>query len=219
MVLRSRYFLNRRLSTTPYIDRSRRLRSVHNTLRRTDTNPEYLETIIIHSDSEEEESRIKDEISRLRNRMDELDDEKNTLKVDMAKKYRELESIRIARFIRNNNIRLRREFETRLIPTIESIATRREEIRNGVRALFDEIDNYPNELPPSYESLFSSRQTTSTSSGTRISGTTASTSNPHQSDSDDSSTSLPSVETIFNRFVNDESTTTNNTTTNTTNNN
>lgn len=200
MVVRSRYFSDRyrRLHSTPYIDRSRR------TLRRTDNNnTDYLETIIIHSDSEEEENRIKNEISRLKNRMDELDEEKFNLKTDMAKKYRELESIHISRYIRNNNIRLRREFENRLLPTIESIATRREEIRNGVRALFDELDHNSNELPPSYESLFSIRSSNSSSNGTRISGTTGTSGDANNSDSDSSTTSLPSVESLLNRFIND----------------
>ena len=93
--------------------------------------------------------------------MDDVDEEKKRLFVDLAKKYQERERIRVARQIRINNNRLRREFESRLLPRIESVATCRQSIINGARTLFDEIDTNPNELPPPYESLFTSTPSTS----------------------------------------------------------
>ena len=198
MVLRSGR--QRRLLSHPYINRSRRL-------TRIDTNPNYLETIIIHSDSSDEEKRLDDEIDALRERMDELDEEKSRLRRDMAKKFKERESVRVARQIKKNNLRLKRELEHRLLPTIESIAARRQDIIHGVRDLFENIDDHPDQLPPTYESLYPRSPPTipgfpristptSTSTNTRDVGTT---SNGNDSDS---STTLPSVDDIFESLKN-----------------
>lgn len=185
----------RRYTQTPYELRRR--------LRRIRSSPDIHETIIIHSDSEEEENRINDEIHRLKKRMDDLDEEKRRLFVDLAKKYQERERVRTARQIRINNNRLRREFESRLLPRLETVATCRQSIINGARTLFDEIDIHPTELPPSYESLFNS-----TTSNTSITNNNDDTNNNNvnnnsndNNDSDsDSDFSLPDVDTIFNNL-------------------
>ena len=167
-------------------------------LRRRQAAPDIQETVIIHSDSEEEESRINEQISRIRRRMDELDDEKANLKVDMAKLYQERENVRRARDIRINNLRLRREFEDRLLPAIESVAERRQEIIRGATALFEGIDDHPTELPPAYEDLFPERvATTSTEPGT-----TTATANGNDSDTSTSSTiSLPPASELIDRII------------------
>lgn len=201
--------VNRRISTgfrrrytqTPYELRRglRRIRS---------SPPDIQETIIIHSDSEEEENRINDEIRRLKQRMDDVDEEKRRLFVDLAKKYQERERVRTARQIRINNNRLRREFESRLIPRIESVARNRQSIINGARNLFDEIDDHPTELPPSYESLFRNTNNSTTTndntnnntnqSNSNVNNTNNSNSNNNNDSDSDSDYSFPDVETIFN---------------------
>lgn len=207
MVIRSHYFNNRygRLLSHPYINRSRR-----QSLRRTDTNADYLETIIIHSDSSDEERRLDDEIDALRERMDDLDEEKSRLRRDMAKKFKERENVRVARRIKKNNLRLKHELEQRLFPTIESIAARRQDIIHGIRDLFENIDDRPTRLPPTYESLFPTTTTTTPSNTTNRTNTTTNTSTPatttttrdagttsNGNESDSSTCSLPSVNTIF----------------------
>jgi hypothetical protein len=117
---------SRRYTCLPYEIRRGITRSRLNPL-----NNDINETIIIHSDSEEEENRINDEIRRLKRRMDDLDEEKRNLFIDLAKKYQERERVRTARQIRINNNRLRREFESRLLPRIETVATCRQSIING----------------------------------------------------------------------------------------
>lgn len=172
---RSRYFINR-------------YRRIGNPLlRRTDSSPDYLETIIIHSDSSDEERRLDQEIDDIRERMDELDEQKTKLRRQMALKFKERENIRVARRVKKNNQRLRQELESRLLPTIESIASRRQAIADGVRELFENIDDHPEELPPSYQSLFPNENASSNS-------------NRDGNDSDgsaSSTTSLPSVSSIF----------------------
>lgn len=209
MVIRSHYFNSRtrRLLSHPYINRSRR-----QGLRRTDSSPDYLETIIIHSDSSDEERRLDDEIDALRERMDDLDEEKSRLRRDMAKKFKERENVRVARQIKKNNLRLKHELEQRLFPTIEAIAARRQDIIHGVRDLFENIDDRPTGLPPTYESLFpttTSRTTprTNTTTNASTSATPASTSattttrdagtTSNGNESDSSTCSLPSVNSIF----------------------
>lgn len=181
---RSRYFVNTyRRRTNPL-------------LRRTDASPDYLETIIIHSDSSDDERRLDQEIDDIRNKMDELDEQKSRLRRDMAKKFKEREDVRVARQIRRNNLRLKREFERRLLPTIEGIAARRQDIVHGVRTLFENIDDNLNELPPSYESLF---PTTPSSSTTTLGRNT--TRNGDGNESDSSTVSLPSVNSIFREII------------------
>lgn len=211
MVIRSHYFNNRygRLLSHPYINRSRR-----QALRRTDNSPDYLETIIIHSDSSDEERRLDDEIDALRERMDDLDEEKSRLRRDMAKKFKERENVRVARQIKKNNLRLKHELEQRLFPTIEAIAARRQDIIHGVRDLFENIDDRASGLPPTYESLFPTTTTTSrttprtnTTTNASTSTTPASTSattttrdagtTSNGNESDSSTCSLPSVNSIF----------------------
>lgn len=175
---RSRYFINR----------YKRLGNPM--LRRTDASPDYLETIIIHSDSSDDERRLDQEIDDLREKMDNLDEEKTRLRRQMAQKFRERENVRVARRVKKNNLRLRQEFERRLLPTIEGIATRRQSIVDGVRNLFENIDDHPTELPPSYESLFPNETNTPVVNSTNRDG--------HESDgSTSSTTSLPSVNSIF----------------------
>ena len=194
------YRSNRRYTRLPW--------QLRRELRRIQSSPDIQETIIIHSDSEEEENRINDEIRRLKQRMDDLDDEKRRLFVDLAKKYQERERVRVARQIRINNNRLRREFESRLLPRIETVATHRQSIINGTRALFDEIDDHPSDLPPSYESLFRSSSNHSTSNNSTNSNVNVTNSSNHHennnenhNDSDsDSDFSLPDIDTIFNNM-------------------
>ncbi len=182
----------RRYTQTPFELRRR--------LRRIRSSPDIHETIIIHSDSEEEENRINDEIHRLKRRMDDLDEEKRKLFIDLAKKYQERERVRTARQIRINNNRLRREFESRLLPRIETVATHRQSIINGARTLFDEIDIDPTELPPSYESLFNST-TSNTHNNDDTNNNNVNNNNNDNNDSDsDSNFSFPDVETIFNNL-------------------
>lgn len=191
-----RYRRYNRLLSHPYINRSRRL-------RRTDSSPDYLETIIIHTDSSDEERRVDDEIDRLRNRMDELDEEKIRLRREMATKYKERESIRVARRIKKNNIRLKREIETRLLPTIESVAARRQSIVYGIRDLFENIDDHPSSLPPTYESIFQNPTPTATPDRATTSNATNHTDDDNASNASTSSTcSLPSVNSIFESIVN-----------------
>ena len=147
-------------------------------LRRIQSSPDIRETIIIHSDSEEEEIRINDEIRRLKQRMDDLDNEKRRLYIDLARKYQERERVRVARQIRINNNRLRREFEESLLPQIETVARHRQSIINGARVLFNEIDDHPSYLPPSYESLFaSSNHSTNSNDNTNVTNQTNTTNN------------------------------------------
>lgn len=192
---------SRRYTRLPY--------EIRRGIRRTRFNPlndDIHETIIIHSDSEEEENRINDEIHRLKRRMDDLDEEKRKLYIDLAKKYQERERVRTARQIRINNNRLRREFESRLLPRIETVATCRQSIINGARTLFDEIDINPNELPPSYESLFTSTPNTSITNNNNDNNNVNNTNtncnnNNNNNDSDsDSNFSFPDVDTIFNNL-------------------
>lgn len=188
---------SRRYTRLPY--------EIRRGIRRTRFNPindDIHETIIIHSDSEEEENRINDEIHRLKRRMDDLDEEKRRLFVDLAKKYQERERVRTARQIRINNNRLRREFESRLLPRIETVATCRQSIINGARTLFDEIDINPTELPPSYESLFNSTTSnTSTITHNNDDNNNNVNNNSHDNNSDsDSNFSFPDVDTIFNNL-------------------
>lgn len=196
---------SRRYTRLPY--------EIRRGIRRTRFNPlindDIHETIIIHSDSEEEENRINDEIHRLKRRMDDLDEEKRQLFIDLAKKYQERERVRTARQIRINNNRLRREFESRLLPRIETVATCRQSIINGARTLFDEIDINPTELPPSYESLFTSTPNASithnsntNNDNTNVNNTNNNNNNTNNSnDSDsDSNFSFPDVDTIFNNL-------------------
>lgn len=181
---RSRYFINR-------------YRRIGNPLlRRTDSSPDYLETIIIHSDSSDEERRLDQEIDDIRERMDELDEQKTKLRRQMALKFKERENIRVARRVKKNNQRLRQELESRLLPTIESIASRRQAIADGVRELFENIDNHPEELPPSYRSLFPNENTTR--DGNDSDGSTSST------------TSLPSVSSIFREIASNNNSNSNN---------
>jgi hypothetical protein len=192
---------SRRYTCLPYEIRRGITRSRLNPL-----NNDIHETIIIHSDSEEEENRINDEIRRLKRRMDDLDEEKRNLFIDLAKKYQERERVRTARQIRINNNRLRREFESRLLPRIETVATCRQSIINGARTLFDEIDINPTENPPSYESLFTSTPNTSINTSTNDdnnvnnnNNNTCNDSNNNDNDSD-SDFSFPDVDTIFNNL-------------------
>lgn len=185
----------RRYTQTPYELRRR--------LRRIRSSPDIHETIIIHSDSEEEENRINDEIRRLKQRMDDIDEEKRRLFVDLAKKYQERERVRVAREIRINNNRLRREFEDRLIPRIETVARNRQLIINGARSLFNEINDHPSDLPPSYESLFrSSNNSTNNNDNTNVTNSSNNNNvNNNNSNSDsDSDFDLPDVDTIFNNL-------------------
>jgi E3 ubiquitin-protein ligase DOA10 len=145
--------LNRLLSS-PTIDKSRRKTTRIRPLKRTDN-----EAIIIHSDSEEEEKRINNEIIRLKERMEEIDRESRNIRYELAKKYEERESVRIARRIRINNLKIKKEFEERLFPKIEEVATARNEIINRSRDLFNDIDDHSDELPPSYESLYGNENT------------------------------------------------------------
>lgn len=193
-----------RLLNHPYINRSRRL-------TRTDSSPDYLETIIIHTDSSDEERRVDDEIDRLRNRMDELDTEKIRLRREMAYKFKERESIRVARRIKKNNIRLKREIETRLLPTIENVAARRQSIVYGIRDLFENIDDHSSSLPPTYESIFQTPtppRTTTTTTATPSDRATTSNATNHTDDdnashaSTSSTSSLPSVNSIFESIIN-----------------
>mgnify|MGYP003290556756 CR=1 FL=1 len=192
---------SRRYTRLPYEIRRGIRRTRFNHLNDNDIN----ETIIIHSDSEEEENRINDEIRRLKRRMDDLDEEKRNLFIDLARKYQERERVRTARQIRINNNRLRREFESRLLPRIETIATCRQSIINGARTLFDEIDIYPNELPPPYESLFTSTPNTSTSTTNTTISNNNNNDNEHVNNNNnnndsDSDFNFPDVETIFNNL-------------------
>ena len=188
---------NRRYTRLPY--------ELRRQLRRIQSSPDLRETIIIHSDSEEEENRINDEIRRLKQRMDDLDDEKKRLFVDLARKYQERERVRVARQIRINNNRLKREFENRLLPRIESVAGHRQSIINGTRALFDEIDDHPTDLPPSYDSLFNN--TNSTNNNNNVTNSSSSNNNDNVNNNNnennndsDSDFSLPDVDTIFNNL-------------------
>lgn len=191
---------SRRYTRLPYEIRRGIRRARFNPL-----NDDIHETIIIHSDSEEEENRINDEIHRLKRRMDDLDEEKRKLYIDLAKKYQERERVRTARQIRINNNRLRREFESRLLPRIETVATCRQSIINGARTLFDEIDINPNELPPSYESLFTStptnnsinHNTNNNNNNDAINNNCNTNNNDNDSDSD---FNFPDVDTIFNNL-------------------
>ena len=200
------YWRGRRYTRTPY--------ELRRSLRRIRSSPDIQETVIIHSDSEEEEIRINEEIRRLKQRMDDIDDEKRRLFVDLAKKYQERERVRVAREIRINNHRLRREIESRLIPRIETVARNRQDIINGARVLFNEIDHHPTELPPSYESLFgSSNHSTNINDNTNVTNhndnhnninvnnSNSNNNNNNNNDSDsDSDYELPDVDTIFNNL-------------------
>ena len=201
-------FRNRRYTRTPY--------ELRRSLRRVRSIPDISETIIIHSDSEEEENRINSEIHRLKSRMDDLDEEKRRLFTFLSKKYQERERIRVARQIRINNIRLRREFENRLLPNIESVARNRQSVIHGARTLFDDINDHPTDLPPSYESLFNhhhSRDTFSTSTpsnndnhrhenlnNNNNNSNNNNSNNNNSNDSDSSDTDLPDIDSIFNNL-------------------
>ncbi len=178
-------------------------------LRRISSSPDIQETIIIHSDSEEEENRINDEIQRLKRRMDALDEEKRALFVDLAKKYQERERVRVARHIRINNNRLRREFESRLLPTIESVAHHRQSIIHGARDLFNEIDDNLSELPPTYESIFRNANRSVASSSTHHNNRNSNcnlnnndNNNNENDNNSDSDIDLPDVDSIFNDVLN-----------------
>lgn len=196
----------RRYTQTPY-ELRRRLRQIR-------SSPDFQETIIIHSDSEEEESRINDEIRRLKQRMDDIDEEKRRLFVDLARKYQERERVRIAREIRVNNNRLRRELENTILPRIETVARCRQSIINGAHALFNEINDHPTDLPPTYESLFrpssSNNSTNNNNDNTNVTNQNNNTndhvnsnnnsnSNNNNNDSD-SDYDFPDVDTIFNNL-------------------
>lgn len=197
MTWRSNYS---RLLNNPRINRTRRTR---NLLRRSDSSQDYLETIIIHSDSSDEERRLDNEIDQLRDRMDELDEEKIRLRREMAKKYKERESVRVARRIKKNNLRLRTEIENRLLPTVERIAAKRQDIVYGIRDLFENIDDDESKLPPSYTSLFQSKTTSSTAEPSTSNNATNNNNDDNASNaSTTSSDSLPSVNSIFDSIIN-----------------
>lgn len=193
----------RRYTQTPF-ELRRRLRQIR-------SSPDFQETIIIHSDSEEEESRINDEIRRLKQRIYDIDKEKRRLFLDLAKKYEERESVRVARQIRINNNRLRRELERRIIPRIETVARSRQSIINGTHALFNEINDHPTDLPPTYESLFrsSSNNSTNINDNTNVTNqndnvvnnnNNNSNSNNEDCNDSDSDYDFPDVDSIFNNL-------------------
>lgn len=196
-----RYY--RRLIGNPNINRTRRLRR---TLTRTDSSQDYLETIIIHSDSSDEERRLDNEIDELRNRMDELDEEKIRLRREMAKKYKERETIRVARYVKKNNLRLKNELESRLLPTIEGIAARRRDVLHGIRDLFENIDDNEHQLPPTYESLFPPTPQVTNVNATATTSTSNNNTNTNDGNTSDASTSstcsLPSASSLLNSIIN-----------------
>lgn len=182
-----------RLLNHPYINRSRRANGASG-LRRTDNSDDYLETIIIHSDSSEDERRLDSEIDRIRDRMDELDEEKSRLRREMATKFKERENVRVARYVKKNNLRLKREIEQRLLPNIERVASRRRDIVYGIRDLFDNIDDNDYGLPPTYESLFQTpTPELSTTTPTPAVATTSNTSSTAMADDNASTTSTSST--------------------------
>lgn len=185
----------RHLYNSPYINRRRRRYS----LRRTDNARDYLETIIIHSDSSDEERRLNDEIDNLKNKIEDFETQKVQVRRELARKYKELQEIRVARAVKKNNVRLKRELQSRLLPTIERIASRRQEIVHGLNDLFDNIDDNEDSLPPSYESLFPS---TPTANGSTTNPASTSNGNDNDNDSSSSDSSLPSVNSIFNNILN-----------------
>ena len=170
------------IANSPNINRARRRGLRSNIVRLQDP-------IIISSDSEEEERRINEEIKDIKREMKILDDKIREYRFKLAKKYSERESIRVSRKIKLNNLNLRREFETRLLPRLERVTEQRSEIINRSRVLFG---NDNSERLPSYEELFPNQTQSTTSSNN-------SNENIQHSDSD---SDLPSVDDIFNTIIN-----------------
>jgi len=198
----SGYSRRRSLLTHPWINRNRRSRSTTNNLRRTDNSSDYLETIIIHSDSSEDERRLDSEIYRIHNRMDELDEEKRRLRREMASKFKERENVRVARFIKKNNLRLKREIEQKLLPSIERVAARRRDIVYGIRDLFENIDDNDNELPPTYESLFQAQTPTPEPTTSSSSAAMADDDNASTTSTSSSTCTLPPASSLLESLIN-----------------
>ena len=127
------------LSNDSRINRLRRMRSRPN-LRRTDTPNENL-TVMISSDSEEEERRINQEITNLFTEFNRIEHNLSRTRARLRRLYERRETVRIRRAVRLRELELSRHFRNRWLPSLSEVQRNAFRIENNI---LNDINNTNN---------------------------------------------------------------------------